>query len=436
MSGPFAVILDGAVAPAGHFEHVNLTTRPIGDANVETNFRDVVNAVGRALTDVEDDWLDLLAAIYAADLLCPRGLNEGYTRQIYLSMRLRNAAAVRPAILLVEQAFERLCQDRLVIAVEDWHSPPPGRFPSRQQLPASIDAVALLSGGLDSATAASRLLRDQASPCFVSSETAGHVIASQRRVLADVGGHFGVTTQQAGFSVKLRTRQSHPLRPAREPSQRSRTMLFVGVASLIAASRGVSTVTVGENGVMAINAPLTGGRFGPFSTHTAHPQVLDLLGQLASGVLGVDLHVANPSLLETKSDVVRALDALGLGSLVPRTHSCWIARQDEHCGICVPCLVRRFAVTSAGTPDVTYQRDVFALPWDPDDAHNRDLGDYISFVQTIRTSNDIELLMRFSELAIPGGAAQRAAAINMYRRWANDVENVLRAQPPLARLVT
>jgi 7-cyano-7-deazaguanine synthase in queuosine biosynthesis len=435
MSGPYAVILDGAAAPAGHYEQIQLTTRPIGGANIETNFRDVVNSIGRALTSTEDDWLDLLAAIYAADLVCPRGLNEDYTRQIHLSLRMRNAQAIRPSLPAVEEAFERLCQDRLTIRVEDWQDQPPNRFPSRQQPPAAIDAVALLSGGLDSATTAARLARDGATPCFVSSETAGHVIASQRRVIGDLAAHFPVTIQHAGFSVKLRTRPTNPLRPTREASQRARTMLFVGVASLIAAARRVETVTVGENGIMAINAPLTGGRFGPFSTHTAHPHVLALLGRLASNVLGVTVGVTNPSLLETKTEVVRGLDNMGLGALVARTHSCWIARQDEHCGVCVPCLVRRFAVTTVGVPDVTYQRDVFIQRWDPSDPHNRDLADYMSFVRTIRSSNDVELVVNFAELAIPGGAAHRTRAIEMYRRWASDVEAVVRAQPAIAGLV-
>ncbi len=435
MSGPFAVVLDGAAAPGGHFQTFGLLTQPSGTANVHANFVDVVNVIGRPLREEEDDWLDLLSAVYAADLLCIRGHNEEYTRDIHLSIRVRDPDAVRTVIPAVEEVFERLCQDRLTIRAEPWPTPPTPRFPSRRQTPPPVDAVALLSGGLDSASTGAALLDDGAMPCFVSSETAGHVIASQRRVLTSLANRFGRPSASAGFAVGIRNPPESPLPAAREPSQRARTFLFVGVAALIAAARGVGTVTIGENGVMAINAPLTGGRFGPFSTHTAHPYVLERLGEIATGVLGSAVRVHNPSAFETKTEVVRRLEALRMTNVVRETHSCWIARRDIHCGKCVPCVVRRFAVATVGLPDAPYEHDLFAAPWDPSDPANRDLADYITFARTVRDSNDIELVLRFAELGIPGGAAARANAIAMYRRWTRDVLDILGGQPHLAGLV-
>ena len=61
----------------------------------------------------------------------------------------------------------------------------------------------------------------------------------------------------------------------------------------------------------AILAPLTGGRFGPFSTHTAHPNVLARLGEIATTMLGSTIRVENPSAFETKTEVVRRLRAEG-----------------------------------------------------------------------------------------------------------------------------
>jgi hypothetical protein len=34
-----------------------------------------------------------------------------------------------------------------------------------------------------------------------------------------------------------------------------------------------------------------------------------------------------------------------------------MARQAKHCGVCVPCVVRRFAVEAAGAQDAIYQHD-------------------------------------------------------------------------------
>lgn len=435
MSGPFVVALDGAAVPGGHYTPISLLSNPIPQATIHTNFSDVVNVVGRPLTTQEDDWLDLLAAIYVADLLCPRGDNEDYTRDIHIAMRVRNPAAVQPVLPTLEEIFERLCQDRLTIVVEGWDTFPRQRFPSRQEVAPAVDVVALLSGGLDSASTAARLLDEGATPCFVSSETAGHVIASQRRVLSSLAGRFGKTPLSAGFSVGLRNRPASPLPRAREHSQRSRTLLFIGVAALIASGRGVPDVVVGENGVMAINAPLTGGRFGPFSTHTAHPHVLLRIAAIANAALNGAIHVNNPSAFETKTEVVQRLVDLGLASVVPQTHSCWIARRDTHCGKCVPCIVRRIAVATVGVVDATYDRDIYGTPWDPADPSERDLADYITFARTVRESNDIELILRFAELAIPGGPPARTQAISMYRRWVGDVIGFLAAQPQLASVV-
>jgi hypothetical protein len=239
----------------------------------------------------------------------------------------------------------------------------------------------------------------------------------------------------AGFSVGLRNRRTAPLTDDREPSQRSRTLLFIGVAALVAAARGIPEVVVGENGVMAINAPLTGGRFGPFSTHTAHPHVLQRVGEIASSALSATVRVNNPSALETKTEVVGHLVRLGLTTLIPRTHSCWIARRDAHCGRCVPCIVRRIAITTLGIADAPYDHDVFTAPWDPTDPSHADLADYVSFARAVRDSNDMELILRFAELAIPGGHAARTGAVAMYRRWTADVIRVLQAQPHLRAVV-
>src|SRR5690242_12956288 len=132
MSGPYVVAFDGAAVPAGHYSLFTLTSQPTTTANIQTNFIDVANVLGRPLLDSESDWLDVLAAVYAADLLCTRGQNEAYTRDIQISMRVRNPVQVRGYLPEIEEMFERLCQDRLRIVVESWHDTPRARFPTRQ----------------------------------------------------------------------------------------------------------------------------------------------------------------------------------------------------------------------------------------------------------------------------------------------------------------
>jgi 7-cyano-7-deazaguanine synthase in queuosine biosynthesis len=266
--------------------------------------------------------------------------------------------------------------------------PAPNRYPRRAH-PPPVDAVALLSGGLDSACAAVDILRRYERPCFVSYGASPHVRRAQKNIISALNANREQPIRTATFNMHLEHQHPEVPLPESELSQRSRTLLFAGVAATVAAARGMDTVTLGENGVMAINCPLTTGRVGGFSTHTAHPDVLALMVNLFSQVLGNPVRVDNPLLYKTKTEVVSSLSARGLSDLIPKTHSCWIARQAKHCGVCVPCVVRRFAVDAAGVQDAVYQHDSFEDPSPRDDRKFNAIGDYLLFARTFdELSND------------------------------------------------
>ena len=216
-----------------------------------------------------------------------------------------------------------------------------------------------------------------------------------------------LSVQTTTFRVDLKHQHPEVPLPISELSQRSRTLLFAGVAATLATARDIDTVTLGENGVMAINCPLTMGRLGGFSTHTAHPDILALMGNLFTQVLGKPVQIDNPLLYKTKTEVVADLVAANLGDLIPKTHSCWIARQARHCGVCVPCVVRRFAVEAAQAQDAVYEHDSFNDPSPRDDRKFASVGDYLLFARTIEGLSDEDLLLEFSELNIEGGPAMR-----------------------------
>lgn len=73
----YAVAFDGAaIEPGSYDQTISLRTWPDDQSNVDRKFDAIVDAIGRPLTPGEDDWLDLLAAVHLADLLCARGSNE------------------------------------------------------------------------------------------------------------------------------------------------------------------------------------------------------------------------------------------------------------------------------------------------------------------------------------------------------------------------
>jgi 7-cyano-7-deazaguanine synthase in queuosine biosynthesis len=429
----YAVTVDGAPLPSGAYDQT-ITVRCKGVWNVNFVVTEVINAIGRPLRIEEDDWLDLLRAIHVADLVCHRGENEAWNRFITLAVPLRSPDHLRQWLPLLQEIFGRMTHDHLDIRLIQDPAPSPSRFPQRHS-PSQIDAVALLSGGLDSACAAIDVLQQYKHPCLVSYWASPHIRGAQKQVVTALADKQGHPLQTATFRLTLKHQHAEVPLPASELSQRSRPLLFAGVAATLAAARGLETVTLGENGVMAINCPLTMGRAGGFSTHTAHPDILTLMGNLFTHMLGQPIRVDNPLLHQTKTEVVADLAAVGLEDLIPKTHSCWIARQARHCGVCVPCVVRRFAVEAAQAQDAVYEHDSFNDSAPRDNRKFEAIGDYLLFARTIEELSDEELLLEFSELNIEGGPAMRKSIIQTHRRWTHDVLHVAQAHPSLAALL-
>lgn len=429
----YVVQVDGApcIVPAG------ATTLSIlrnhAQPNSAFSVDEVVDAVGRPLTSLEEDLLDLLHAIHITDLICARGRNENWTRELLLALPLRNPQPFHGLIPVIQETFGMMTFDRLRIELTTYNNPPPQRFPTKSIAPWKPGVVALLSGGIDSACAGAQLASAYERPLFVSSRSSSHVSRAQNAVVEALRKICpGLRT------VRFQSQPKHqhaiaPL-PDSDLSQRARTLLYVGVASVIAAAHDIDHVVLGENGIMAINCPLTLGRAAGFSTRTAHPDVLDRMGQVVGALFQRSFRVTNPLLLQTKADVVRSLARLCGRGLVKKTHSCWIARQANHCGHCVPCVVRRFAAEAAGVPDVAYTDDSFQHPDKLNDEAFASIGDYLLFVRRLRSLPNADLLFDYPDLNIGGDAATIEQLVALHKKWAGQVEGVVKRYPPLRSL--
>jgi hypothetical protein len=76
--------------------------------------------------------------------------------------------------------------------------------------------------------------------------------------------------------------------------------------------------------------------------------------------------------------------------------------------------------------------DVLALP--PDDTGKRNLVELVEFAYLFKTLSDTELEFIYPELI--NKQIDKANAISMYRRVANEVETVLRNYPNAAKLMS
>lgn len=212
----------------------------------------------------------------------------------------------------------------------------------------SIDCIALFSGGLDSALGVHDLIDAGKRPLLVSHAPRGDK-SFQDAVAALLPGNF----QRFPFN-------SYPTWPyATEITTRTRSFLFLAVAAMAAEAlagfrNAVIDLNICENGLIALNPPLTQRRIGALSTRTAHPHYLAQVQGLFDA-LGLRARIVNPHRHETKGEMLlRRASQSGIEQFAAATVSCgnW-KRKHKQCGRCWPCAIRRSAFVRAGITDET-----------------------------------------------------------------------------------
>jgi 7-cyano-7-deazaguanine synthase in queuosine biosynthesis len=213
------------------------------------------------------------------------------------------------------------------------------------------DAVALLSGGLDSFSGAVLM---EAPGVFLSHTDNPTVTGAQRRAWSWLTDS-GVQGERVQISLSEASRK-------RENTTRTRALLFYALAVALAEARGTDRVEVPENGFTSLNLSLGNDRGGALSTRSTHPWTMHLVQMLLDDA-GIGVKLVNPYEWHTKGELVRAAAGAcpAFADGLVRTLSC--AKLDgrtykggnpnRNCGLCVACLTRRASIRAAGIEDKT-----------------------------------------------------------------------------------
>ena len=295
------------------------------------------------------DLLSISLSVVTADFAVLRNRSpDGWTRELELDIAVTDPAFWTGQAGNLVKALAFLTTDRWTLRFHQG-----GMQPVRPKTPVrpKDDCVVLLSGGLDSLVGAIDLAA-AGKRSFAISQTVRGDAAKQVAFAARIGGGLG----------HLQLNHNANLPRGQESSQRARSLIFVafGVLAATALQRYYDGVRVPlfvcENGFIAVNPPLTGGRLGSLSTRTAHPE---FLGRLQSVLDAADLRVGivNPYSTKTKGEMLReCADQLRLKAEAVRSTSCGRFQRFNYrqCGRCVPCQVRRAAFLAwGGIPDTT-----------------------------------------------------------------------------------
>ncbi len=321
----------------------------------------IARSTGAVPDDRAIDLLSIAAAAFAADLRIARDIApDRWTRSIRLHVPVADPqqwSALTPAIaallgFLTGDEWDLEFRQRGPVSVK---VPPvdPARL--------AANTVCLFSGGLDSLIAGIDLLSQGAPVALVGHYGAGLTNSIQQRVLAPLRARYGDALREFRFFVQPPKEHS-----AGEPTMRARSILFLALGVAVASALEADRVVVGENGLISLNVPLTLTRLGSNSTRTTHPHVLAMLRDLLKA-LGLEIAVELPYRFKTKGEMLAGtMDPDLLALTAPLTMSCShpeVGRYHgttpgNHCGYCVPCIIRRAAFQRAGMPHGTYDTDI------------------------------------------------------------------------------
>lgn len=299
------------------------------------------------------DFAMFALSVVASDKLISREESpDGWTRMIDLTIYLSEPEKWMAIKIKIEKMLKFLTGDFWTLTFLQANAP----IIQISYKPVKNDknCICLLSGGVDSLVGAIDLLSEKQNPLFVSQIFRGD--ANRQK---DFANRLGSNNHFQWSIGKL---------TGPEGSTRARSIAFFAFALL--ASSTISTpdefveIFVPENGFISLNVPLDYNRIGSLSTKTTHPIYINLLQEIWD-TLGIKAKLITPYKFKTKGEVLKECkDRHLLENLIFDTNSCGKYQRHKlrHCGVCVPCLVRRAAFLEAGFQDNTtkgyYHEDI------------------------------------------------------------------------------
>lgn len=388
---------------------------------------DVVSRIAKPVDPVAFDFLSLSLAVTAADTFSNRSeAADGWARDIHLAAALADPDRWRPAIPLLEKALRFLSGDQWTLEFSDGGKARPSPRPrvTNKLILDNCQSACLYSGGLDSAIGMLNL-RAQGHRTVLVSHAYSHDASRQEEILRHVHGRSP--------RLALHAHPQQHLDHANDVQMRTRSFNFFAMGTLVAATLAQQIpqgdrvpLFIPENGLIAVNPPLTNRRVGALSTRTTHPHYLALI-QSVLDLVGLPVQLHNPFADKTKGEMIQQCLEQDLLKVIARlTVSCskW-KRSGQQCGKCVPCLIRRASFHASGWQDQTRYNP------SGDDltqvlGHGADSDDLMAMVLASRRFQGESLLTWVAKTGpLPSDARELAALVDVVGRGMAEVSAFL-----------
>lgn len=300
--------------------------------------------------------------------------------------------------------------------------------------PLKITNACLLSGGLDSFIGAIDLLEAKEKIAFVSHYKRG---GAESKTQNEIVTAFETSYGKNSFKhFQFYVQPMHRKGIEKENSSRGRSFLFICLGLAVAHSFGENIpLIIPENGFISLNVPLTSTRLGSNSTRTTHPFYLHTFQKLLTE-LGILNTLDNPYLYCTKGEMINNCKNLNLfKEHFQNTVSCSHPdvmrlegdKPNQHCGYCVPCLIRRAALTKNGLRDAYYFKDVLQDAIPANQKRSSDLRAFKLAIQETNSMNQRQLLfhvLRSGPLSFLGQSSLEKC-VSMYQNGIGEVASFI-----------
>ncbi len=393
-------------------------------------------------SEIGNDLLILAAHVHAADTRISRRKDsqDTWTREIRIVVPVSNPDRWATNAELLQKTLGFLTGDRWIIGFR----PRPQGFaaltplrPKKAPENPKYGNVSLFSGGLDSLIGAIDLVEQGMTPLFASHAGEGATSGAQRDCFALLEKHYDKLSLD-----RLRVWMSFPKNLVRgsdsENTTRGRSFLFfaIGVFAGTGLKRAFK-LFVPENGLIALNVPLDLLRLGSLSTRTTHPFYIARWNELLSR-LGIEGKIENSYWNKTKGEMVSncANKAL-LRKLIPASISCsspskgrWSGHGIEHCGYCLPCIIRRAALLKGldGQSDPTTYTiaNLSTRALNANESEGQQVRSFQFAIERLQARSDLAKLLIHKPGSLKDESFERQNALaQVYRRGMSEVAALL-----------
>jgi len=434
---------DHTEIPTASDEQLTLLQRVAGENSLD-------HGIGGALTSLKklgvfpsEIGIDLLVAaahVHAADTRISRAeqSQDSWTREIRLVVPVSDPARWAGATLTLVKALNFLTGDRWTIGFRA-RSP---RFATiAQEAPPALiappfDSVSLFSGGLDSLIGAIDLLEVGSTPLLISHFGEGATSDAQGKLFTALKKHYDKSPFER-LRVGMTFVDGLIEDVGSENSTRGRSFLFFALG--VFAGTGLDKafiLRVPENGLIALNVPLDPLRLGSNSTRTTHPYYMARWNELLAE-LGINGSIENPYWDKTKGEMTLSCGNQALLTrLAPDSLSCssptkgrWQGLGIEHCGYCLPCLIRRAALErawGAGEDKTTYTvPDLRAKALDTRESTGKQVRSFQYAIERLRGQPQLANLLIHKPGSLADEVTHLDALADVYRRGLAEVARLI-----------